>query len=136
FGPNNANCEGPPIFISVVPVAGAGTYPSAGFTPVTFGTYQWVAVYSGDAENNSVTVACGDANESFVVGNVIVDVFLTTHASPSVAVGGQITDTATLLGATNPTGSVDFSLFGPDDATCHNPAAFISSARAADDGTF
>ena len=117
-------------------MAGAGTYLSAGFTPESPGTYQWVASYSGDAENNPVTVPCGDANERFVVGIVIVDVFLTTHASPSVAVGGQINDTATLAGATDPSGTVFFSLFGPDEATCHGPAAFISSARAADDGTF
>ena len=51
FGPNNPTCTGAAIFTSTVPVAGNGVYPSAPFTATTPGTYNWVAAYSGDANN-------------------------------------------------------------------------------------
>ena len=47
-------------------------------------------------------------------------------ASGSVAVGGQLRDTATLDGAVNPAGSITFKAFGPDDATCARRPAFTS----------
>ncbi len=47
---------------------------------------------------------------------------IVTQASPSVTVGGQVTDTATLTGGTSPTGTLTFVLYGPDDATCAVPA--------------
>jgi len=53
---------------------------------------------------------------------------LATSASGSVAVGGQVRDTAVLSGGQSPTGSIVFSLFGPDDATCSAAAVFTSSA--------
>lgn len=137
FGPNNPTCDGPPIFLSVVSVSGPGTYTSAPFTPATGGTYRWIATYSGDPQNNGVSGVCGDPTETFFVYTIIVDYFLTAQASPSVAVGGQITDTARLLGADHPTGTVVFVLFGPDDATCATPPIFTSAAvSASDDGTF
>ena len=43
----------------VVTVSGNGTYTTAagtnpgGYVPTATGTYQWVAVYGGDANNNS-----------------------------------------------------------------------------------
>ena len=48
-------------------------------------------------------------------------------ASPSVQVGGQISDTATLAGGANPTGDITFTLFGPDNATCTGDPIFTST---------
>jgi len=67
---------------------------------------------------------------------------LATQASPSVAVGGTVADTATLsrtAGAAAPTGTVAFSVFGPDNSTCSgtpvgqstNPVAGTGSAMSA-----
>src|SRR2546428_9919746 len=42
----------------------------------------------------------------------------TTPASGSVAAGGQVSDVAHLTLGTNPTGTISFQLFGPDDASC------------------
>ncbi len=61
---------------------------------------------------------------------------LTTQASPSVPVGGQITDTATLAGATNPTGVITFFLYGPDDATCAGAAIFTSDVSVTGNGPY
>ena len=54
-----------PIHTEIVSVSGNGTYTTAiGYTlPTTgtvTGTYQWVASYSGDADNNSVASAKGN----------------------------------------------------------------------------
>jgi hypothetical protein len=68
FGPNNSTCSGTPIFTSVQPVNGDGTYSSQSFTPSATGTYNWIASYSGDANNPAVSGACGDPNESTTVG--------------------------------------------------------------------
>src|SRR3546814_15952111 len=48
---------------------------------------------------------------------------IATTATANVAIGGSISDTATLTGEYNPTsGSVTFRLYGPDDATCTGTA--------------
>jgi Neocarzinostatin family len=52
---------------------------------------------------------------------------LTTQASGAVALGGSIVDTATVSGSGTPTGTVTFTLFGPDDATCGGPPVFTSA---------
>ena len=67
FGPNNASCSGPPVFSSTKAVAG-NTVTSDPFTATQPGTYRFVATYSGDANNLSVTGNCADPNEAVVVG--------------------------------------------------------------------
>ena len=52
---------------------------------------------------------------------------LSTHASASVAVGGSISDTATVTGGSAPTGQVRFDVYGPDDATCTGTVASTST---------
>ncbi len=126
FGPNNAGCTGVPIFTSVVPVnAGNGSYPSAPFTPTVAGTYRFIATYSGDANNTGTATACNDANESVVVSPAAPTIV--THASGPVPAGSTITDTATLAGGAAPTGTITFTLFGPNNATCTGPAIFTST---------
>ena len=46
---------------------------------------------------------------------------LTTTPSGSVPVGGSISDSATVVGGAAPTGTVDFTLYGPGDPTCTTP---------------
>ncbi len=48
---------------------------------------------------------------------------ITTTPSGSVPVGGNISDSATVIGGASPTGSVVFELFGPGDSTCATPIA-------------
>jgi hypothetical protein len=48
---------------------------------------------------------------------------LTTTPSGSVPVGGNISDSATVIGGAAPTGNVVFQLFGPGDTTCSTPIA-------------
>ena len=57
--------------ISGAPVSGNGSYDSESFTALVAGTYQWVANYSGDANNNAAVTACNDPDESVVVGALL-----------------------------------------------------------------
>ena len=132
FGPGDPTCAGPAIFTSAaIPLAG-GPPPTANsgpFTPTVVGTYNWVAVYSGDANYVSVTSPCGAPNEASVVA--LAQVAIATMATPTVTLGGSISDIATVTGspppAPNPTGTVVFTLFGPADPTCAGPAIFTSA---------
>ena len=135
FGPDDATCAGAAASTSTRTVAGNGTYTSDPFTPTAAGTYRWVASYSGDANHVAVTSPCNAANESVVVTGAPVAT-LTTQASPSVAVGGQVADTATLADATDPTGTITFTLFGPDNAACTPPSVFTSTKTVAGNGTY
>jgi hypothetical protein len=56
-------------------------------------------------------------------------VTLTTTASPDVALGRQVSDTATLAGGVSPTGTITFRLFGPGNATCSGTPAFTSTKQ-------
>ena len=134
FGPNNAACTGPAIFTSTKTVTGNGSYTSDPFTTVSVGVYRFVAVYSGDANNVSVTSPCGAANESVTVTPAVPAIV--THASPSVAVGGSIADTATLSGGTSPTGTITFTLFGPNNPTCTGTPIFTSTRTVTGNGDY
>jgi hypothetical protein len=81
FGPGDTSCAGPSLFTSVVPVNGNGSYDSADFTALVVGTYQWIATYSGDANNEGAVTACNDPNESVVVGAA----FETTQVLPTLS---------------------------------------------------
>jgi hypothetical protein len=124
FGPNDPTCAGAQLLVPprVVPLAGGPppTANSGDFTPPAPGTYNWVAVYSGDANYTSVTSPCGAPNEASVVNQAVATIV--TSATPVVTIGSPISDTATVTGAASPapapTGTVTFTLYGPNDPTC------------------
>ena len=51
---------------------------------------------------------------------------LTTQATTSVTLSNPISDTATLSGGDNPTGTITFNVYGPDDEDCSGEPAFTS----------
>jgi subtilisin family serine protease len=62
---------------------------------------------------------------------------LSTTASPPVAVGEAIQDSATLLGGSSPTGTIAFELYAAGDTGCHQPLlAQPLSANVAGDGHY
>ena len=67
YGPDNATCEGNPVFTNEKSVDGNGDYTSNEFTTTAAGTYRWIASYSGDQNNAGASGKCNDANESVVV---------------------------------------------------------------------
>jgi hypothetical protein len=126
FGPNDSMCSGLTIFTNTVTVNGNGMYASGNFTPGTAGTYYWIASYSGDANNNGKSGSCGDSGESVTVAKATPSI--STLASPNTThQGASVTDTATVSGGHNPTGTVTFQLFGPNDSTCGGMPVFTST---------
>jgi subtilisin-like proprotein convertase family protein len=128
YGPNDATCAGAPVFTSTVALAGS-TATSGSFAPTVPGTYRWTAVYNGDANNDPATSPCNAPNESVVITKAAPTI--ATQASPGGPPGTALTDTATVSGGFNPTGSVVFNLYGPNDATCAGAPVFTSTVALA-----
>src|SRR5437899_163485 len=80
------------------------------------GTYQWLASYAGDANNNGFTTSCGDSGEQLTV--IKATPTITTSASPAASqvVGTTFTvsDTATFHNAFAPNGTLRYSSYYSD----------------------
>src|SRR5437773_3142427 len=60
---------------------------------------------------------------------------LTTTGTPTAPVGGSISDTATLAGGSGTLGgTITFTLYGPNDATCGNAAIFTNPKTVVSSG--
>jgi hypothetical protein len=91
YGPNNMTCAGDAIFTSVKPVAGNGTSVSASYNPTAIGTYQWIVMYSGDANNTARSSTCAETANGFTM---TVPYRTTVSGTPTtVARGGTVTVT-------------------------------------------
>jgi hypothetical protein len=121
FGPNDTTCALSPAFEVSVPVSGNATYPSGPFSPTAVGSYRWTAAYSGDANNNVASSGCNAANETSTVSKASPGLLTT---ATSATVGSAISDSGNLSAGFNPTGSITFKAFGPNDATCALAPAF------------
>lgn len=114
YGPSNPTCAGAPIFTSTKAVSGNGSYTSDPFTAAA-GNYQWIARYSGDANNYGAATTCSDpANAAAIAGGAAT----TLTASPtSVRPAGQLT--AAWSGIASPTSTDWVALYSagaPDSA--------------------
>ena len=95
-----------------VTVSGNGTYSTpGGYLPVSLGTYQWVASYGGDSNNNSVAESLG--NEPVAVEPASPTLIASAGGNVVLGSGDNLTDSATLTGGDNPTGTITFTLFAP-----------------------
>ncbi len=130
FPPNDTACSGAPVFSSTVKVAGNGSYRSDAFEPNRVGTFRWTVAYSGDANHDPASVACGKAASSI------------SQAKPSIAgvvpqqitVGTPFSDAATLKGGFAPNGTVTFRIYGPVASGCTGPA-FVNIVGVKGNGT-
>jgi hypothetical protein len=133
FGPNDATCSGTVAYTKTVTVAGAGSYGSEDFTTSAAGTYRWTISYSGDANNGATSSACNAANETSTVSPATPG--LSSTAASGVA-GGTISDTANLSGGFNPTGTLTFKAFGPENATCSGAAAYTKTVTVSGNASY
>ncbi len=117
--------DGTTTTVGSVTVTGDATYSSPSVLATQVGTYTWHASYSGDSLNNGASD--NGANEGVV----------TTQASPAIVTqasesnGGvvgtaMLTDSATLSGGYNPTGSISFTLTAPDGTTVPEGSVTVS----------
>jgi hypothetical protein len=94
------------VYSDVVTVSGNSTYSTAtgtnpgGYAPSVAGTYQWLAVYSGDVNNKPAGTAFGDIPE--VVGRAAQTVTFTSSPPHPALVGGSYAPTATGGDSGNP----------------------------------
>jgi hypothetical protein len=94
----------------------------------------------GATSMSGLTVESGPSIQLTVAGGTPT---VSTQASPSVAVGGAISDSATVTrpgSGVTPTGNITFRLFGPDNASCAGAPIFTStqplSSGSAQSGSF
>src|SRR5216117_677370 len=137
YGPNDATCGNAAIFTNTKAVVssggGTGTATSDPFTPSQAGTYRWKASYSGDTNNAAIATACNDPGETSVVNQATP--VLTTVATPTALVGGSISDTANIAGGFGTLGgTITFTLYGPNDATCGSAAIFTNTKAVVSSG--
>ena len=123
FAPGDTTCTGTPVFSSTNPLSG-GNATSDSFSTIAVGTYHWVATYNGDANNATVTSACGD--EPVIIGQATTSVATqvnmagtTTAVTSPIPLGSSVYDTATITHAhaITPTGTVTYTLYGNGDCT-------------------
>jgi hypothetical protein len=113
-------------YTSVVNVSGDGNYTASTgtggvFAPTAPGTYNWIAVYSGDPPNTlGVSGACGDANEGSVVEQAESQIATAQTWRP------QDSSTITsVLGGLD--GSVAFTLY--DNGTCDGNVLYTETVN-------
>lgn len=117
----SSDCSGAPVFTSTVAVSGGAAPASAAFTATDPGIYQWQATYSGDAYNQGAASACG--SEPLTIGSVVIK---TQLSASTVSLGAQVTDQATLVGATsNASGTVTYDVYSTSD--CSGTPVFTST---------
>ncbi|GAB3059501.1 hypothetical protein GCM10027053_21730 [Intrasporangium mesophilum] len=109
---DNATCTLPAVFTDTVTVSGNGAYTSKDYKPTAVGTYYWIASYSGDANNDPISGHCGDNNESSTVNKA------PASATTAQSLRPQDSIHVTASAGGDPTGTVTFKLFGPNNATC------------------
>src|SRR5207248_1419987 len=106
-----------------------GPFASGSFgPPLVAGTYQWVAVFSGDANNSSASSGCGEEPVTITASPTIV----TTPSETSGSVGDLLNDTADLEAGSNyiGDGTITFNLYGPNDPNCDGEPAYTETVTA------
>src|SRR3989475_3056496 len=100
-------CSGTVVATKTVPLASG----SAGPVRVVFnstGTFNWQAVYNGDASNNIASSACG--TETLTVGKA-APIAAESLSATTIIVGNSANANATVSGGFSPGGTVTFSVF-------------------------
>jgi hypothetical protein len=123
FGPQDAaptDCSSGGTTVGTAGVTDNGTYhPSAAFRPSDVGHYWWYASYSGDAGNSGSQSACGAGMPETVISAAPSTTSLSLSAPSTGTVGKAIATSAVsavLSGGSSPTGTVTFTVFGPQAA--------------------
>ena len=115
-------CTGEPAFTSgptAVDLDKSTEVTSGPFSPLSIGTYYWIATYHSTADPQAIDISttCKEAGETSEVGKAKPQI--ATEATTSATVGEKIKDVATLSKLVSPTGkgSVTFDLFKGTDCS-------------------
>jgi hypothetical protein len=109
----NPNGAGTALFTDTEALSSGGA-TSASYPTTLAGTYYWVATYSGDSNNNSVSSGTADEPVSVTKASPSIS---TSQQPASARVGSSIADKATVSGGYSPTGTVAFKLYTNPNGT-------------------
>jgi hypothetical protein len=111
---------------------GNGSY-TASFSGLAAGSYEFQASYAGDGNNLPAKSVCG--TEPLTVNQAAPSI-TTSLSQSTIAVGGSVTDTATLSGAsTGATGTITINVFlGNSASACSGTAIASETASPTTDG--
>jgi hypothetical protein len=145
FGPQSSPpglCASGGTVVGTASAYADGSYhPSPGFTPSTPGDYWWYASYGGDVGDEPAVSACGaDMAETSVV----------PKATPALSVSGPLGGvagspiaasqvSASLAGGPAPTGTITFTVFGPQSSppsSCAFGGTTVATASVNGNGTY
>ncbi|HEY1734617.1 MAG TPA: hypothetical protein VGG23_09230, partial [Acidimicrobiales bacterium] len=135
---NNANADGTPLFTDTETLSG-GTATSKDFTTTAAGTDYWVATYSGDSDNNSVS--SGDTAEPVTVNQATPSLLLSVPSSGTAGTAIPASSiSATLSGATSSaSGTVTFTVYGPQSSPptdCSTGGTTVGSTDVSGNGSY
>jgi hypothetical protein len=145
FGPQSSppsSCTSGGTTVGTASAFGDGTYqPSAGFTAPSPGAYWWYASYGGDAGDEPTASTCGSSMpETGVLPRATPT--LSASGPPGGIAGGQISASqisATLAGGSAPTGTINFTVYGPQSlqpSSCVAGGATVGAASVNGNGTY
>ena len=144
FGPQSSpptSCASDGTTVGPGSAYGDGTYhPSAGFTPPSPGKYWWYASYGGDAGDEPAGSTCGAG---------MAETTVAPKATPTISASGAMGGTAgspigassisaTLAGGSAPTGTITFTVYGPQSSpptSCAGGTA-VGTASVNGNGTY
>ena len=106
-----------------------------GGTDFCAGTVSGCAVTSGAGTGAGAGTGSGDAKVLLTYA-ANANPTLTTMASADVALGGSVSDTATLANGFAPTGQITFRLFGPGQADCSGAPVFTDIETVSGNGSY
>jgi hypothetical protein len=117
YSASDTTCSSVLRKVSVV-VSGDGSYVSPAVAPASGGTYQWVASYSGDKNNQSLSGSCNDPTErSTIAETACVRSPVALHGVP-----GSVTKSLSAYVAAPGVKSVTFYLDGRKLETLTKPS--------------
>ncbi len=144
FGPQPSppsSCTSGGTTVGAASASGDGTYqPSAGFTPPSPGKYWWYASYGGDVGDEPSTSMCGAGMAETTVASKAIPTLSVSGPLGGVA-GSPIpasSVSATLAGGSAPTGTITFTVFGPQSSppsSCAGGTA-VGTASVNGNGTY
>jgi hypothetical protein len=127
----NSGCTGSPLFTDTENLSG-GSATSASYTATAPGTDYWVASYGGDTNNNPAASGCSDEPVTITRATPAI----TTSPSAGGPYGTTVTDTATVSGGDNPTGTITFSLYGPSTTAGCSTVVDTEQVTVTGDGNY
>ena len=136
YGPSaSPNCSGQSVYSKTVDVSGPGDYNSGDYTPTAAGSYYWIAMYSGDVNNQPSSGTCGDSGETSTLAKRPTGI---VTSATSGTVGDAIHDVATLSGASAAAGgSIVFNAYGPSASpNCLGAVVFTSTVPVDGNGDY